>query len=124
MPTLSTAELTQMQTDAQGVILDQTCTIQRRSIASDGMGHSSESWPAVHSNVACHLALPTGSYMQNLADRLSELTTWVVSFPVGTDVLIGDRLIVGSDTLTVQAVYNPQSFQILLTVEASEIKVK
>jgi hypothetical protein len=116
-------ELLAMQQEAQKS-LDQVCAIERNSPTPDGAGQSVDNWQilAGQSAIPCTLAEPTGSYMQNLAAKISNLATWQVSLPVGTIVARGDHLVVGSDTLLVQHVLDPHSYPVLLRVLASEVR--
>lgn len=117
---LSSTELARMAAAAQ-VYLDKSVTIQRASKADDGAGHTSKTWPTL-STTMCSLATPSGGYMSELAARLTDLTSWVVTLPTGTDVARDDRLVIGPDTLTVQHVYEPTSLSFVTQVLASELR--
>lgn len=115
----SAAELAALQT-ATNASLDQTCTITRLTNGKDGTGYTTHT-STVIATTSARVSLPTGSYIQNLGDRMSDLKTWLVTLPVGTDVRTNDTLTVNGLALTVQTVFTPQSYQTAVRLLASEI---
>ena len=117
---LSATELATLQTIASGA-LDQTCVIQRKTRTSDGMGSSSETYATI-TTVAAGMSQPTAGQLQNYAFMIGSLAAWQIKLPVGTSVQHQDHLVIAGQTLEVQVVLSPRSYQTLLTVLASEIK--
>lgn len=107
-----------MQAEAAAA-LDTAITVQRITSGSDGYGSSPDTWSTVNT-VQGMLSLPTGTYMQDQADRLTSVKTWVVSVPVGTDIRLKDHLVVGTDTLLVETVNAPESYAVLTHILCSE----
>jgi hypothetical protein len=120
MQPLSSTELAAMQSEAQATMTD-TCVIQRLTPTSDGFGSQRETWNTIATTVA-RMGTPTGGYLAEQAARLGELASWVISFPQATDVQVNDQLVINSQTLKVQAVYNPQTISTATRVLASEIR--
>lgn len=69
----------------------------------------------------------TVKQLQVYADRLGNLVSWPLSFPLGTDIRIGDilevtsRLIPQSQEMKVQIALSPKSFAVSLNFIASEV---
>lgn len=97
---LTDADLARMR-GAQESIMTDTCQVQRATLMPDGAGGQIESWGAV-ATVSCRVA-PSGNLPQEraIAERLSSVSTWTITLPVGTDVQPADRLVVGSRTFEV-----------------------
>lgn len=117
---ISAAELASMQATAHAA-MDQSATIKRASLASDGAGGSMPTWSTI-GTVACTLSQPTPALMQNYDYLIGPLDSWMVRVPVGTDVRPKDHLIIGTLTLLVQSVPPIRSRQITLTLLASRIE--
>lgn len=117
---LGTQEWADIRSTAQAALTD-SCQIQRAVKTSDGAGSESLSWSTV-ATVAAKISTPTGGYIGEMASRLSEQASFQVSLPNGTDVRVTDRLVIDSQTLTVQAVYDPQTYSSLVRVLASELR--
>jgi hypothetical protein len=65
---------------------------------------------------------PTPKMLQAYADLISAELVWQVNFLYGTDVRHGDHLVIGTDTMVVQAILSQQSYSSLMTVLAVETK--
>ena len=117
---LSSAQLAAFQA-ASNAAGDETITVKRATPTSDGMGGSSQSWSTT-STVSGNLALPTGTQMQNYGYLIGPLDSWQVRVPVGTDVRPNDRLVIGSQTLRVQVILQPQSYQTSMRLLASAVQ--
>lgn len=117
------AELAQIQADVAAIALDKTCQIQRLpSLTPNSRGVPDETSYGTIATVACGMRQPTGTHLQNYAYAIEALATWLVHFPVGTDVQKLDHLIIEGQQLEVQIVLTPQSYQALLSVLATELK--
>lgn len=117
---LSSAQLAAFQA-AANMAMDETIVIKRATPTSDGMGGSSQVWNTV-TTVSGNLSQPTGAQMQNYGYVIGSLDTWQVRVPVGTNLLENDRLVVGGQTLRVQVILQPQSYQTSMRLLASEVK--
>lgn len=119
------SELSQLQSDAVAAACSLPCTIQRKTITKDNLGQTTEVWNTVATcNVG--MAQPTAGQLANYNYRVEDLATWQVKFPVGTNVLPQDQLLITGQflqqALIVQIVLEPRSYPVLLTVLASELK--
>lgn len=118
---ISPAELAALQATANSAG-DQTITIQRATKTPDGAGGSSLAYNTV-ATVTGNLAQPSGQLMQNYDYLIGTTSTWMVRMPVGTNVKEGDRLeVTDGQTLLVQVVLQPQSYQTSLRLLASEVQ--
>lgn len=122
MPTLTSAELAQMQADVAATTFDQTFTIKRPVRTNDGTGHYSKSETQIATGVLGSIAQPSAGQMANYGYKIGSLAAWQVRLPVGTNVQENDLLIVGSQTLKVQVVMEPMSREIAMHLLASEVK--
>jgi hypothetical protein len=120
MNPVSAQELAQIQADAAS-ILDKNCTIKRKTKTPDGSGSNSESWSTI-ATVNAGMSQPTAGQLSNYDFLIGSLSAWQVKFPVGTDIRVQDHLIINGQTLVVQVILDPKSYQALRTVLASEIK--
>lgn len=100
--------------------LDITATVQRATAAKDGHGGQGYTWNTI-GTVACDMATPTGGMLLVIAGRESDMNMWQVTVPYGSDIKEKDRLIIGSDTLTVENVYLPESYQIVMRLLCVEV---
>lgn len=117
---LSSAQLAATQATANAA-LDKSITVKRVVRVQGSDGHYSESWSTLET-VNGNLSQPTGTQMQNYNYLVGPLNTWQVRLPAGTTVAENDRLVIGSQTLRVQVVLQPQSYQTSLRLLASEIE--
>jgi head-tail adaptor len=93
----------------------------RLTVGQDGEGNVTRSY-ALTATVMGNLAQPTAGQLQNYGYAIADVAAWVARVPVGTDVRIGDRLIVGGQTLEVQIELQPQSYQTAMRVLCAEVK--
>ncbi len=117
---ISLAELQAMQATATSA-MDESITIQRATPTSDGAGGSSLAWATVVT-VSGNLAQPSGQLMQNYDYLVGATSTWMVRVPTGTNVKENDRLQVGGQTLRVQVILQPQSYQTAMRLLAAEVQ--
>lgn len=122
---VSASELTQIRSDAVAIVCDTTCTVQRETRTSDGMGQATSSWNTV---LTCNVGVaePTAGHLQNYAYLIADLAAWQVKFPYGSDIQAQDHLLITGQetqqTLVVQVLLEPRSYAALLTVIATELK--
>jgi head-tail adaptor len=117
---ISPAELAAMQATASSA-LDQTITVKRATLTSDGAGGSSESFATVHT-VSGNLAQPSAGMLQNYDYLVGSVSSWLLRVAVGTDIRINDRLTVGSLTVRVQVLLQPQSYQTSMRFLCAEVQ--
>ena len=117
---ISLAELQAMQATATSA-MDESITIQRATPTSDGAGGSSLAWATV-ATVNGNLAQPSGQLMQNYDYLVGTTSTWMVRVPVGTNVKENDRLVTDGQTLRVQVILQPQSYQTAMRLLAAEVQ--
>lgn len=117
---LSASDLAAMQAVASSA-LDTACTIQRKTRTPDGTGHYSETLTTI-ATVQCNLSQPTAGQMQNYGYKIGALATWQVRVPTGTNVEEDDLLTINGQTIVVQVVLQPQSYQTSMRLLASQVE--
>jgi hypothetical protein len=119
---ITAAQLARFQAVAAGAF-DETFTQQRAARTFGPTRNVIETWATVTPALAGNLAQPTAGQLQNYGYLIGSLSAWMVRVAVGTDIREGDRLITGDgNTLLVQVVLAPQSYQTSLRVLATEVK--
>jgi hypothetical protein len=123
MNPISAAELTALRAEVPVAALDTSCAIQRRSstVTSDGMAQNVAPFSTI-ATVGAGMKQPSAQHLANYDYLVSGLSTWEVHFAYGTDVRVGDHLVMGSDTLVVQADLSLSSYTTIKCVLASEVK--
>jgi len=97
---LSSAEVASMRA-TQALAWPDTCTISRATVASDGMGGETSTWSTV-ATVACRLgASGTRPNEGETSEQLRSMADFVFTLPTGTNVLSGDRIVMGARTFEV-----------------------
>jgi hypothetical protein len=119
MNAISSAEMTQIRADVAEAALDLDCTIQRATIAKDAWGTETENWATV-ATLKAGMKSPRPATLEAYASRIGAKLAWEVNFAYGTDVREQDHLIIGTDTMVVQAILSQQSYSSLTTVLATE----
>lgn len=119
-PPISAGELAQLQADMNS-LMEQSIAIWRRSISQGPTGNVIESY-ALNSTVKGTLSQPTAGMLANYDYLVGSLAAWAVRVPVGTSIQATDHLIVSGQTLEVQIVLAPQSYQGAIRVLATEVK--
>jgi|ERR1035437_1394745 hypothetical protein len=103
-------------------LLPQTATILRATYAPDGFGGRTPTWSAV-ATVPCRLgAAAFRESDKDVDERFRNMQLFRVSFVVGTDVRITDRIEVDGLLLSVEGVHFPKSIEIeriVICVEAT-----
>jgi head-tail adaptor len=69
------------------------CTIERRTLTSDGGGGQTETWAAVETDLPCRAWLED-SGIEAVGDKVVEVEDRRLIVPVGTDVQPADRVTV------------------------------
>lgn len=100
---LSAAELASQRAVQTGNLPD-TAIISRYTSASDGAGGVTETWAAV-GTADCRLASGGLTAAERaVAEKLSAVSTWIVTLPQGTSVTEKDRIAISSRTFEVASV--------------------
>lgn len=119
---ISNAELAAMQATSNSAG-DLSIAIYRPTLTQDGAGNVVKTFPGTPTHtVLGNLAQPTASQLSNYGYAIADLATWMARVPVGTDILIGDRLVVSGQNLEVQIILNPESYSTSTRVLAAEVK--
>lgn len=101
MTFLSANDLTAIKA-TQNDALPDTCTISRRTLASDGMGGYTETWASLATGVACRLAAALyRPEERSVAEKFAGQTLWTLTLPAGQAITSQDRVVIGSTTYEV-----------------------
>jgi hypothetical protein len=131
---ISAAELASIQSEAAKWACDKPCTIWRDATQTtpDGFGGSTtgpsntgsytQVAPTGTNTLYCGVTQPTATHLQNYDYLIGSEASWLVHFPIGTNVLERDHIVVESQTLEVHVDLTPRSYPALLSVLAAEIK--
>lgn len=119
---LTTAEITAIR-NTETLALPDTCTVSRKTLASDGRGGHSATWASVATNVACRLGRSgSKSGVETIdADALQQQTPWVVTFKHDQDVRNTDRIVIGARTFEVISVEPHGAWTMALRVQCVEV---
>jgi head-tail adaptor len=108
-------EIAQIRTDIESALLPDTCTIQERTLVSDGQGGNVETWATVDGlgSVACRLdsKLRIDNKEAVAGGAVREFSTWKLTLPQATVITTANRVVVGSQAFNVQAVSTGQSWE-------------
>jgi hypothetical protein len=126
---VTASEMASIQADLVAAVCDKSCQLYRDlSATTPGIYGSSSSsrddtsaYTLMHT-VVCGMSQPSGGQLANYDYLIGDKNAWTVHFPVGTDVLERDHVLVEGQILEVQILLAPQSYQGLLSVLAVEIK--
>ncbi len=124
MPTMkpiSASELAGLRTEVAAAACDTSCIVKRPVLTPDGRLTNTVTYSTI-TTVKVGMKQPTSAQCALFAQKIGNSVAWQVKFPVGTDVLSGDHLVIGSNTLVVEADLSPQSYSTLNTYLAVEIK--
>lgn len=97
---LSTAELAAMQA-VQVLTLTDACTVNVRTLTSDGMGGYTEVWATTAT--VCRLAPASGDELV-AAGQQRGVMGWTITLPAGTTITAKSRITIGSRNFEVLAV--------------------
>lgn len=117
---LSKADLAGMQA-TQNSVMDQTGSRVRISRTADGAG----GWTETESTLAaisCTLGAPGNERERLIASRITQGAAWMLSAPVGTDILAGDFFIVAGMRLKVLHTEQAGSFATALRCYCEEVR--
>lgn len=92
MPLITDAQIAYMRA-AQQELMPDLATIEVMATAADGYGGQSRTWAAIPGTVPCRV-MPTPPAPREAAGQLSPDLSVILTLPAGTDVGIGDRVVV------------------------------
>lgn len=98
MSLLTANDIVRIKAD-QALAFPQTGTIKRLSTSTDSLGVVTESFSTVSTSY-CRLA-PMNGREAELAAKLTELAAYTIIFPAGTDVRVGDQVLISTRTFRV-----------------------
>lgn len=117
---MSTAEMDAMRA-TQESLLTVSCTINRFTSVSDGMGGQTETWTAV-ATVGCRLnPRQTQPADATIANAPRNVSGWIITLPYGTDVHDRDRITIGARTFEVDKAMEYTPLETALRVIATEV---
>lgn len=91
----------------QDEALPDTCTIQQKTLTSDGMGGYTEGWTDRATDVACRLAPATyRPGEQVIAEQQVGSSLWQLTLPAGQVIEASDRVVVAGVTYEVVGVHS------------------
>ena len=100
---ISAADLAAMQA-TQASALPGTCSISRRSMATDDQGGYTETWADLATGVACRLVVMRAPTEALVAARFANMELWQLTLPVGQDITHNDRVVVSGVTYEVAGI--------------------
>lgn len=124
----SCAELAAIQADVAALVCGTCCTIKRGTLTNDAYGSQAiAALPTVATvkvgtSSASRARAQASEQLREYSHQIGALQLWTVHFPLGTDVLSGDYLIIANDTLVVQSLSPGSSISALKTVLAVIVK--
>lgn len=96
---------------AQDEAMPESVEIQRRTVVADGFGgNGTAAWLTRALAVPARITPSQVMAMGGQGDRSLELEKWNVRMPYGTDLLDGDRVLWGDQTIKVEEVKSPRSY--------------
>jgi len=100
---LSSEELAAMR-QTQNSALPDVADILRPAVAVDAVGEPVETLTTVATGVACRISPNRQGKQAIVGERIVDVAPYVVTFPYGTDVRAGDRIVSGGATYEVLGV--------------------
>ena len=107
--TLSTLEIAQLRAD-QADYWPDTCTLQTRTLASDGMGGQTETWANTYTGVACRVSpqqVGRGESIQ--ANQVAATTSWVLTVAYNQTLAETMRCVHGGETYEIMELEDTHS---------------
>jgi hypothetical protein len=120
MQSFTTCELNSIASALQSTY-DVSCTIKRPSGTQGSLGYQSSS-PTTITTLNVGIKQPSAGILALYADQIAANITAQVRMPPDTDVRQQDLLVLPDQTLTVQVLLEPQSYNLELNVLASKVE--
>jgi hypothetical protein len=122
MQTFSSCELNSIES-ALASTYDVSCTIKRPNGTQGSLGYQSNTPPPTPiATLYVGVKQPSASILALYADQVAAQITAQIRMPPDTDVQQQDLLVMGDQTLTVQVLLEPQSYNFELNVLASKVQ--
>lgn len=103
--------------------LPSTCTIQRSSLAVNGIGERVVTWSTAASSVACRLArVQQQAQRGSMSQQSVVIGPWVLTVATTVDIRSGDRVTVGGATYEVVDAAAGPSWETARRVELKELE--
>ncbi len=119
---LTDADLAGMRSALEDSLPD-TAVIQRGTVHSNAGGGGTTAWVAI-GTVACRLSPISAAGFgteREVADRLAEVSDWLITMPQATTIDTDKRIVIGTETFEVLAMHEPRSWDLCTRVEASQV---
>lgn len=120
MPAPSASTIARVGAQYERLTLPETATVQRVTRTPNDSGGWTETTATV-ATVAARIAPAGGSGARNAEGRIEVTDQWWLTFPAGTDVDTGDRVVVGARTFNVDGPDGGRSYEITRRVVATEV---
>jgi hypothetical protein len=121
MQSFTTCELNSIASALQSTY-DVSCTIKRPSSSTQGsLGYQSTTLETI-TTLNVGVKQPSAGILALYADQIASNITAQVRMPPDTDVRQQDLLVMADQTLTVQVLLEPQSYNLELNVLASKVQ--
>ena len=117
--TLTTAELTQMRSDIEGLLPD-TCNILSTTRTSDNQGGWTTTAGTASAGVACRLDNISGQETLS-SGAVHAYTKWMLTLPHDTTISADSKVEIGADTYAVKSFDSGKSWALNIRVEVEKI---
>lgn len=119
--TVTDVELAGMRATLNASLPD-TVQVSRATRTPDGGGGQSQVWATI-ATVPCRLTdqSPAPPQEIDIGARPGSIIRWTITMPAETDVLVTDRLLVGSRTFEVRGVDRARTWAIAVIAHCSEV---
>lgn len=95
------------------------CTIQRRTLTSDGMGGWTESWANTYTNVACRVDAERAGPELSADGRIVSVEAYLLTVKYNQDIQPEDRIVYGTDNYEIEGVLDAHTW---VTVKRASLK--
>ena len=118
--TLSDAEITQMRTDVEGLVLPDKGSVLSVAYTPDGQGGFVEAWGTASSNVPCRLDFMTGMEAV-FGAALKPYSGWNLTVPYNTTLTTAHRFYLNGNTYQVAEVDTDKSWNLFLRARVEKV---
>lgn len=109
---LSAAEITSQQATV-AASLDVTLPVYRKTVANDGYGHTTETYPGSPTHtIACNIIHPTATVLQLYASVIGSQRALTIRVMEAADILEGDRVAYDGLNWKVQNLLDAESYSV------------
>lgn len=118
--TLTSAEIAQMRSDIEGLVLPDTGDLLTVTYVSDGQGGMVETWGTATANVACRLDYMTGAESV-FGGALRPYSGYNLTVPYNTALTAASRFSIGGDVYQVVEVDADKSWNLFLRAKVEKV---